>query len=239
MKVNSQDTNPTSQTISNSSAVAIKEPDNSQEQLNSELVKLADDIHHQYSPKEPVPTYNKSMTITTNNVAYTREDEEKSLDNSVLSLGHLYAPGGDVPRAVETMLSPYDAVMAELASEQPALANKGWGISINQSNELEVTGSLSNDEKALIAEKLNSNEELVTAANDFKSSYLKYIDMEVRGWADYDVNEDNFAEVFNFKDMLESSRSDEDFNKHWDYETNWLKLTGNISAQLRSKASKG
>ncbi|MDN3378044.1 MULTISPECIES: hypothetical protein [unclassified Pseudoalteromonas] len=68
-----------------------------------------------------------------------------------VATAHLYMPGGEVPKAVEKMLSPYDKVMAELRNEQPSLANKSWGIAINESGELTVTGSV-NDEKTIIAE---------------------------------------------------------------------------------------
>ncbi|MDN3378043.1 MULTISPECIES: hypothetical protein [unclassified Pseudoalteromonas] len=62
--------------------------------------------------------------------------------------------------------------------------------------------------------------------------------MEPRGWGNYRVNESNFAEVFDFREMLETLRSNEDFKGTWDYETNWLKLNDNVSAQLRNNASK-
>ncbi|NMM41960.1 hypothetical protein [Pseudoalteromonas arctica] len=234
MKVNSNDTNLTPQLVSNSSAVKINKSPNSKEQLNNEMERLAKDIYHKDMPKEPEATYYKPINKDAN---VLRPIEDVMYDIGVAT-AHLYMPGGDVPKTVEKMLSPYDKVMAELRSEQPSLANKSWGISINESGELTVTGSLNDDEKSIIAEKLNSNEELVTAVNDFKSNYLKYIKMEPRGWGKYDVNENNFAEVFDFREMLETSRSNEDFKGTWDYETNWLKLNDNVSAQLRSNASK-
>ncbi|CAM4124957.1 hypothetical protein [Pseudoalteromonas ostreae] len=234
MQVNSQDTYPLLQPTSNSSVVEINTPVNSKEQLKSEMERLAKDIYHKEQFKEPDATYYKPVNKDTN---ILRPIEEVMYDIGVAT-AHLYMPSGDVPNAVEKMLSPYDSVMAELRSEQPSLANKSWGIAINESGELTVTGSLNDDEKAIIAGKLNSNEELVTAVNDFKSNYLKYIKMEPRGWGNYDVNESNFADVFDFREMLESSRSSEEFKATWDYETNWLKLNDNVSAQLRSNASK-
>ncbi|MFK3862464.1 hypothetical protein [Pseudoalteromonas rhizosphaerae] len=234
MQVNSQDTYPLLQPTSNSSVIEINTPVNSKEQLNSEMERLAKDIYHKGQFKEPDATYYKPINKDAN---ILRSIEEVMYDIGVATV-HLYMPGGDVPKAVEKMLSPYDSVMAELRSEQPSLANKSWGIAINESGELTVTGSLNDDEKAIIAEKLNSNDELVTAVNDFKSNYLKYIKMEPRGWGNYDVNESNFADVFDFREMLESSRSSEEFKATWDYETNWLKLNDNVSAQLRSNASK-
>ncbi|MBE0379643.1 hypothetical protein [Pseudoalteromonas prydzensis] len=234
MQVNPHNSSSASQLISNSSAVKINKSPNNKEQLNNEMERLAKDIYHKDMPKEPEATYYKPINKDAN---ILRPIEDVMYDIGVAT-AHLYMPGGDVPKTVEKMLSPYDSIMAELKSEQPALANKSWGIAINESGELVVTGSVNDDEKALIAEKLNSNEELVTAVNDFKSNYLKYIKMEPRGWGNYDVNESNFAEVFDFREMLETSRSSEDFKGTWDYETNWLKLNDNVSAQLRSNASK-
>jgi hypothetical protein len=48
--------------------------------------------------------------------------------------------------------------MAERVTEQASLANKDWGISINQSGELEVTGSLSDNEGTLIPENQMTTE---------------------------------------------------------------------------------
>jgi hypothetical protein len=128
--------------------------------------------------------------------------------------------------------------MSELNEQQPQLANKDWGISITETGELQVTGSLTEDERTLVEQTLNSNDEFVTAANEFKSSYLKYIDMEVRGWARYDVNEENFSQVFDLKDMLDNSKANDEFKNVWGYESNWMSLHDNIAAQLSSKASK-
>lgn len=39
---------------------------------------------------------------------------------------------------------------------------------------------------------------------------------------------DNFLDVFDFREMFESLRSNDDFKKIWEYEINWLKLNNNI-----------
>ena len=103
----------------------------------------------------------------------------------------------------------------------------------NQSGTLEATGSITDLEKEYLEEKLNGSEELVSAIKDFKSNYLKYIVPESR-YGRYDVTNDNFADVFDFREMLESSRSNDDFKRTWEYETNWLKLTDNILSQLNA-----
>ena len=60
---------------------------------------------------------------------------------------------------------------------------------------------------------------------------------ENRGYGRYDVTADNFLGVFDFREMLESSRSNDDFKKTWEYETNWLKLNDNILSQLKRNAT--
>jgi len=148
MKVNSNDTNLASQFISNGSEVKVNKPANGKEQLNSEMERLAKDIYHKDQPKEPEPTYNKSMKIITNNVVSTREAEEKALNNIRIATVNLYMPGGEVSNSVEKMFTQYDNIMTEIAAGQPSLANKDWGISISQLGELEVTGSISDKEKS-------------------------------------------------------------------------------------------
>lgn len=238
MEINAQDTNQASQFIANNPSLEIKKPVNSAEQLNDELGRLADDIYHKNEQQEPEPTYNKSMTITSNNVLSTPEIEQKALKNMQISGGNLYMPGGEVSKSVERMFSLYGTIMAEIATEQPDLADKSWGIAINKSGELEVTGSLSDDEKALIAEKFNGNEDFITAANDFKSSFLKYLDMGAGGWSNFDVNEDNFAKVFDLKELLDNSQGGESFKQAWNKDFSWLELNNNISSQLKRNAEK-
>ncbi|MGO2182688.1 MAG: hypothetical protein ACTH36_10280 [Pseudoalteromonas nigrifaciens] len=238
MKVNSNDTNLASQFISNGSEVKVNKPANGKEQLNSEMERLAKDIYHKDQPKEPEPTYNKSMNIITNNVVSTREAEEKALNNIRIATVNLYMPGGEVSNSVEKMFTQYDNIMTEIAAGQPSLANKDWGISISQLGELEVTGSISDKEKSLISEKLNGNGDFVAAANEFKSSFLGHIDLGVRGWSSYDVNEDNFSKIFDLKEILDNSQGEESFKQAWNKDFSWLELNDNISFQLRRKAIK-
>lgn len=131
------------------------------------------------------------------------------------------------------MFSPTTYYSQTLITQAPPLTYKNRGISINQSGTLQTTGSITDFEKEFLEQKLNQSEELVSAINDFKSSYLEYFVAENRGYGSYDV-----ADVFNFREMLESSRRNEDFKQTWEYETNWLKLTDNILSQLRRNAPK-
>ncbi|WP_300930114.1 hypothetical protein [Rheinheimera sp. 1928-s] len=238
MKVNPQDPNQASLFMSNSPALEVKKAVHSEEQLNSELARLAEDTYHKNQHQEPDPTYNKSMTIVSNHVLTTPEIEKKALLRNSTAMFNLYMPGGEVSQSVEKMFSQYDEIMAEIRSKQPELFSKDWGISMNQSGELEITGQLSNDEKAFILEKLNANEDFVSAAKDFRSSFLAHLDFGTMGWSDYEVNESNFSTVFDLKEILNNSQGGEDFKKAWNKDFSWLELNDNISAQLKRNAEK-
>ncbi|MCF2908736.1 hypothetical protein L1285_10445 [Pseudoalteromonas sp. DL2-H2.2] len=210
---------------------------NTKSELSDKQAGMLADVYHSNSAKELPSTYERPASITSNAEAVTKTVDE-ALDDIALATVHLYTPGGELSQSVERMTKQYEEIMSELNEQQPQLANKNWGMSITESGELQVTGSLTEDERKLVEQTLNSNDEFVAAANDFKSSYLKYIDMEVRGWARYDVNEENFSEVFDLKDMLDNSKANDEFKSAWGYESNWMSLHDNISAQLSSKASK-
>ncbi|NOU53148.1 hypothetical protein HG263_21850 [Pseudoalteromonas sp. JBTF-M23] len=219
-------------------SLASKEQPSSQSskaELSNKQGLLAD-VYHKNSVKDPTPTYDRPLSISSNDEVVTKTVDE-ALDDIALATAHLYTPGGELSQSVERMTIQYESIMSELNERKPQLANKNWGISITESGELQATGSLTEDERTLVEQTLNSNDEFVAAANDFKSSYLKYIDMEVRGWARYDVNEENFSQVFDLKDMLDNSKANDEFKSAWGYESNWMKLHDNISAQLSSKAS--
>ncbi|MCF6438424.1 hypothetical protein L1077_03135 [Pseudoalteromonas luteoviolacea] len=205
-------------------------------ELSNKLGMLAD-VYYKNSVKAPTPTYDRPLSMSSNDEVVTKTADE-ALDGIALATVHLYTPSGDLSQSVEQMTKQYKSIMSELNEQQPQLANKDWGISIAESGELQVTGSLTEDERTLVEQTLNNNDEFVAAANEFKSSYLKNIDMEVRGWARYDVNEENFSQIFDLKDMLDSSKADGEFKSAWGYESNWMKLHDNISSQLSSKASK-
>ena len=238
MKVDQQGISHASLMLPNRPALEIKKSADSSEQLTRELTQLAEDTYHKSQHQAPDPTYNKSMTIVSNHVLTTAEIEEKALRRNSTAMFNLYMPGGEVSQSVEKMFSQYDNIMAEIKSKQPELVNKDWGISLNQSGELEITGKLNNDEKALILEQLNSNEDFISAAKDFKSSFLAHLDFGTMGWSDYEVNENNFSKVIDLKEILDNSQGEEDFKKAWNKDFSWLELNDNISAQLKRNAEK-
>ncbi|RZM83864.1 hypothetical protein C3B51_05525 [Pseudoalteromonas rubra] len=196
---------------------------------------LIADVYHKNAGKDPAPTYSRPISISSDEVVVTKTVDE-ALDDIALATAHLYTPGGALSQSVERMTKQFDQIMSELNVQLPQLANKHWGISVGESGELQVTGALTDDERTSVEQRLNENDEFVSAANEFKSSYLKYIDMEVRGWAQYDVNAENFSQIFDLKDMLDSSKSDDNFKSTWGYESNWMKLQDNITQQLSRKA---
>lgn len=238
MKVHPQDLSQASLMLSNRPTLDVKKAAHSEEPLNSELARLAEDTYHKNHYQEPDPTYNKSMTIVSNHVFTTAEIEEKALLRNSTAMFNLYMPSGEVSQSVEKMFSQYDNIMAEIKSKQPELVGKDWGISLNQSGELEITGKLSSDEKALILEKFNANEDFVSAAKDFRSGFLAHLDFGTMGWSDYDINENNFSKVFDLKEILDNSKGGEDFKKFWNKDFSWLELNDNISAQVKRNAEK-
>ncbi|WP_404340550.1 hypothetical protein [Pseudoalteromonas mariniglutinosa] len=238
MQVNLHNTNSTAQLIANSSDAKVDQTATGKAQLKSEMERLAKDIYHKDQPKEPEAIYDKPMSIKTNNVVSTRETEEKALNNIRLATVNLYMPGGEVSNSVEKMFAQYDDIMAEIAAEQPSLANKDWGISISQSDELEVTGSMNDKEKSLLAEKLNDNGDFVAAAKEFKLSFLEHIDLAVRGWSSYEVNEGNFSKILDLKEILDNSQGGKSFKQAWNKDFSWLEFNDNISAQLSRNASR-
>lgn len=219
----------------NNQNVTLDSPKDGEALLNTELKKLADDIYHKSEPPELEQTYSKPLRMTVSKIDMTKTVGDFMYELGIAT-GELYLPGGSVPKAVEKMLSPYDALLSDIKNQVPSLTYKNWGISINQSGALEATGIITDFEKEFLEEKLNDSEELVSTIADFKSNFLKYIVPENRGYGRYDVTADNFSDVFDFKEMLESSRSNNDFKKTWEYETNWLKLNDNILSQLKRNA---
>ena len=219
----------------NNQNVTLESPKDGEALLNTELKKLADDIYHKSEPPELEQTYSKPLTMTVSKIDMTKTVDDFMYELGIAT-GELYMPGGSVPKSVEKMLSPYDALLSDIKNQVPSLTYKNWGISINQSGALEATGTITDFEKEFLGEKLNDSEELVSTITDFKSNFLKYIVPENRGYGRYDVTADNFSDVFDFREMLESSRSNNEFKKTWEYETNWLKLNDNILSQLKRNA---
>lgn len=195
--------------ITNNVTTQINKTQNSQEQLQGEIKKVAQDIYHKVEEQDPVSVYDK-MVITTEtkkagiNYGETLEEANKRFATMA---ENIYI--GTVPDITRKMVEPYEQFMSELANETPELAEKSFGVSINAKGELEASGDhLSADEKSLLNTKLNEDEKFVKLAQSFKDNFLEYVHLDSQAWGKYDITEDNFAEVFDFKSLLGSVKDD-------------------------------
>ncbi|KZN61943.1 hypothetical protein N473_20590 [Pseudoalteromonas luteoviolacea CPMOR-1] len=148
----------------------------------------------------------------------------------------------DTPEAANRMAEQYKSISSTIYELAPELKNKSWGFSIDTAGQLVATGHLNQKQKRIIEDSLNSNTKLVEAAQDFKAHFIKGIEIE-RGsagtsqyWGKYDVNNDNFADIFNFKEMLDYSLNSAEEVKFSGYALNKWDWTMNVSDQLKEKA---
>lgn len=223
--------------VTNNSNTQVKQTQNGQEQLQDETAKLTQDTYHKAEQQEPDSVYDK-MVITTNtrkegsHVTYEERMEEENKNYAKMSQ-NLYF--GTVPDITRKMVTPYEELMAELTNESPELAEKSFGISVNKQGELEASGkSLNNVEKSQLNAKLNENEKFVKLAQDFKDNFLEHVDLTTRGWGKYDISDENFAEVFDFKSILESAKDDPLLLAEGGL---LLSYMSNVSSQLKSNAN--
>ncbi|MCF6439510.1 hypothetical protein L1077_08730 [Pseudoalteromonas luteoviolacea] len=168
------------------------------------------------------------------------EEHRELIERVANSTSKLYLH--DTPAAADRMAEQYESILASLREEIPQLDHLSWGFSIDTSGKLITTGHLNQTQKEIIEEALNSNEKLVNAAQDFKSHFLEGLQIE-RGSVGtsqyrekYDVNEENFADIIDFKEMFEQSWSSEEHREAYGYLINKWEWTGNITDQLRARA---
>ncbi|RJE76574.1 hypothetical protein BGP78_11310 [Pseudoalteromonas sp. MSK9-3] len=148
----------------------------------------------------------------------------------------------DTPAAANKVAEEYDKTSTDLYVQNPELQNKNWGFSIDGSGKLIATGHLNQADKQLVEEALNGNDKLVSAAKDFKNKFLEGLEIE-RGssgtsqyWGKYDVNEGNFAEIIDFKEMITQSRNNDKQREATGYLLNKREWTINIADQLKTSA---
>ncbi|KNC67438.1 hypothetical protein [Pseudoalteromonas ardens] len=168
------------------------------------------------------------------------EEHRELLERTINSTSKLYLH--DTPAAADKIAEEYEKVSADLYEQHPQLKNKSWGFSVDDSGKLVATGHLSQADKQLVEEALNSNDKLVSAAQEFKASFLEGLEIE-RGssgksqyWGKYDVNESNFAEIIDFKEMITQSRNSDIQREQTGYLLNKWEWTINIADQLQAKA---
>ncbi|KZN50881.1 hypothetical protein [Pseudoalteromonas luteoviolacea] len=168
------------------------------------------------------------------------EEHRGILESAIISTSKLYLH--ETPAAANRIAEEYEKVSADLYEQNPRLKNKSWGFTVDETGKLVATGHLNQADKQLVEEALNSNEELVSAAKDFKTSFLEGLEIE-RGsagtsqyWGKYDVNEGNFAQIIDFKEMIEQGSNDEIEREKRGYLLNKWEWTINISDQLQARA---
>ncbi|GHB55570.1 hypothetical protein GCM10008107_00340 [Psychrosphaera saromensis] len=162
---------------------------------------LADDI---YTASEHIPsvTYDKPLTVT----------ERDPAANLLLDKMTNTISFGELPKKLIYVKPMYEKMMGEIAIEQPSLANKDWGFSVDENDKLVVSGDVTEDEKAYLEEKLNSNDDIVRLTKDIPEIFMKgqeydrgYFENEQgRFWGKYDVTKENFKDIVDIKALLES-----------------------------------
>ena len=80
---------------------------------------------------------------------------------------------GELPSLFRDMQSHYQDFMSELEKSDPQLAQQEWGFSVEQSGQLVVNGSISDEDKTYLVEKLNENIELVQLAKQVPDVLMK------------------------------------------------------------------
>ncbi|MCF2906963.1 hypothetical protein L1285_01220 [Pseudoalteromonas sp. DL2-H2.2] len=168
------------------------------------------------------------------------EKHRDLLESAIISTSKLYLH--ETPAAANRIAEEYEKVSADLYAQNPRLRHKSWGFSVDDTGKLVATGHLSQADKQLVEEALNSNDELVSAAKDFKANFLEGLEIE-RGssgtsqyWGKYDVNEGNFAEIIDFKEMIEQGSNNEIEREKRGYLLNKWEWTINIADQLQARA---
>ncbi|MCF6438638.1 hypothetical protein L1077_04245 [Pseudoalteromonas luteoviolacea] len=121
------------------------------------------------------------------------------------SMDKLYS---DAPKAAQRMFQAFSGLEDKILRGSPELSHKDWGFSVNEQGVLVATGQLSKAQRDVIETHLNSNNSLVKAAQDFKAHFIEGLEMQ-RGdsgksqyWGRYDVNNENFADIIDFKSMM-------------------------------------
>lgn len=183
------------------------------------------------------------LTYTSNgklNLPSRYEEHRELIERVANSTSKLYLH--DTPAAAEEIANEYDNVMAQITKQHPELQESNWGFSINSLGKLVTTGNLSEQQRQAVEETLNSNDELVRAAQNFKTSFLEGLEAE-RGqsgasqyWGKYNVNDENFSQVIDFKEMITQSLNDNKNRESTGYMINKAQWTLNISEQLRTNA---
>jgi hypothetical protein len=177
------------------------------EQAELTQTSLTSDVYHQTANLEQDPVYNRPVVLGT---IQKNETFQEMADRTAKATGLLQAVV--LPKTAEKMFSAYEQVEKEITQIAPELADKAWGFSVAEDGRLTVSGDLTDEQKQLLETKLNENAELVNLAQSFKDTYLQGTSLlrdangHSQGWGKYDVNQQNFAEIIDFKALFDASK---------------------------------
>ncbi|MCP1338095.1 hypothetical protein NJR55_00685 [Idiomarina sp. M1R2S28] len=148
---------------------------------------------------------------------------------------------GELPKLLRSMQKEYQIFMANLQKDNPSLANKDWGFSIDSDDKLVVSGNITENEKEYLESELNSNTEILELAKEVPDIFIKGQEYD-RGydgkgqyWGKYDVTQENFKDIIDIKEILDKSYTTnrgEIFKGNFDI----FKYQSNLQSQLSGKA---
>ncbi|QTL35677.1 hypothetical protein [Pseudoalteromonas viridis] len=169
------------------------------------------------------------------------ESHRGTIEAIFTSMDKLYS---DTPKAAQRMFQAYSGLEEKILSESPELRHKDWGFSVNDQGVLVATGQLSDAQRDAIETNLNSNDSLVKAAQDFKAHFIEGLEIQ-RGdsgksqyWGKYDVNNENFSDIIDFKSMMNqiaSANESKTGGFEWRSKSQYAWEQGMV-AQLKAKA---
>ncbi|MBD1581229.1 hypothetical protein [Pseudoalteromonas sp. S16_S37] len=221
-------------------ASSNKTPKTSQDSSTLNTV-LADDI---FTPSNTDFSEYEKANYTSDgrlNLPPAFESHRGAIEAIFTSMDKLYS---DTPKAAQRMFHAYSGMEEQILRESSELSHKDWGFSVNEQGVLVATGRLSDAQRDVIETKLNSNDSLVKAAQDFKAHFIEGLEIQ-RGdlgksqyWGKYDVNNENFADIIDFKSMMSliaNSNESKTGGFEWRAKSQYAWEQGMV-AQLKAKA---
>ncbi|MCF2908485.1 hypothetical protein L1285_09125 [Pseudoalteromonas sp. DL2-H2.2] len=205
---------------------------------NNDGQTLAKDVYHGAQAPSPALVYERPLAITVSDEQETPKQYSERMDAAT---GMLFAVS--IPKIAEDMSAEFAKVEQEVERLAPRLNDKAWGFSVNEAGALVVSGDdLTDSEKQLLEHKLNENQDLVALAQAFQDTMMEGIEL-LKGpneggdyWAKYDINRSNFADIIDFKALMEQSSQDNEQVRLGNARLNQFTLVDNIGEQLQRNA---
>ncbi|MDK1286345.1 hypothetical protein [Pseudoalteromonas umbrosa] len=150
---------------------------------------------------------------------------------------------GGVADLFRGMQTHYQSFMSELKNTAPKLAEStSWGFSIDEKGEFVVNGTISDENKSYLEEKLNANEDLLELAKQVPALFMQGLaydrgaDGKGPAWGKFDVNAENFKDIIDFKEVFDESYSSMGDISFFKGNFDVLKYAQNVADQLHNKA---